>query len=226
MLHTFPWLRHAVRLAGLPALLSALTWTHAAGPAMPVIDEEAFQAAARKSFLPNNPQEFDRLNDPTLATCNRTKDAPSDKEVEAILKRERAAIAYPAGGQLVGDWRKGKQWSEMTHGGRIGVPGFADADNPARPNGANCYACHAIDPGFPQAGNMGPPLQGYGRLRPMTEDMVRYTYEKVYKAKVFNPCSMMPRYGGAQRLLTPQQVADIVAFLMSPESPVNQDTQP
>lgn len=211
---------------GLLGGLGAGAAVQAAGPGMPEVTEKAFLAAARKSFQLNRPEEFERLNDPTLAVCNRTQDSPSASDASAIVAREKGAIVYPASGQLVGDWQKGRQWAEMTHGGRIGVPGFADADNPAQRSGANCYACHAIDPGFPQAGNMGPPLEGYGRLRPMTPDMVRYTYDKVFNAKAYNPCSLMPRYGGERRLLTPEQVADIVAFLMSPASPVNRERQP
>lgn len=197
----------------------------AAGPAM----ERAFQDAARRSFLPNEPAEFDRLNDPTLAACNESGDSPSDAQVGAILQREQASIAYPADGRLMGDWKKGKDWAEQTHGGRIGVPGFADADDPRHLNGANCYACHAIDPAFPQAGNMGPPLSGYGSVRGISPEIVKYTYDKVFNAKATNPCSLMPRYGGPSRLLTAQQVADIVAFLLSPASPVNRPapkTQP
>jgi sulfur-oxidizing protein SoxX len=36
----------------------------------------------------------------------------------------------------------------------------------------------------------------------------------------------MPRFGnGEGHLLTPEQIADIVAFLLDPESPVNQPKQ-
>jgi sulfur-oxidizing protein SoxX len=184
--------------------------------------ERDFQKAAKSSFFLNTPAEFNRLNDPTLAICNATKDSPSGEQAMTILKREAKAIVYPKSGKLMGDWQKGQQWVEATHGGRIGVPGFKDADDPHHANGANCYACHAIAPNFPQAGNMGPPLMDYGRLRTITPELIKYTYDKVFNAKSLNPCSLMPRYGGASRLLTPEQVADIVAFLTSPDSPVNQ----
>lgn len=210
-------------LAAAGFLLFTCTRAIAMEPALPAIGEPDFQAAARASFLLNHPEEFARVNDPTLAVCNQTRDRPSDLETAAILQREQAAIAYPPGGQLLGDWKKGKDWAELTHGGRIGVPGFDDADDPRAANGANCYACHAIDPNFPQAGNMGPPLVDYGKLRGLSPEVVKYTYDKIFNAKSMNPCSLMPRYGGATRLLTPQQVADIVAFLLVPESPVNQE---
>ena len=210
-------------ILSLSALAVSLIAVGAVAQTSHAAKEKAFQAAAKRSFFLNEPAEFNRLNDPTLAVCNATKDSPSEKQVLAIMKRETQAIVYPKSGQLMGDWRKGKQWSEETHGGRIGVPGFRDADNPHHANGANCYACHAIDPNFPQAGNMGPPLVQYGALRPATPEIVKYTYDKVFNSKSMNPCSLMPRYGGNGRLLTPEQVADIVAFLMSPDSPVNKD---
>lgn len=185
------------------------------------ISEEAFLKAAKESFYLNKPEEFERLNDPSLAICNATHNRPDDAQVKEILGREQAAIVYPKDKALFGDWQKGKKWVEDVHGGRIGYPGFLDADDPHHANGGNCYACHAIDPNFPQAGNMGPPLTNYGKFRPKTEAMIKYTYDKVYNAKASNPCSLMPRYG-SPRLLTPEQVADIVAFLLDPASPVNQ----
>ena len=212
---------HTHALVSLGWFLATCMPAHAQNP-LPKITERDFQAAARSSFQVNNQAEFDRLNDPTLAACNRSQDNPSAKEVDAIVKRELKSIRYPQHGQLMGDWTKGKQWVEMTHGGRIGVPGFRDADNPHHANGANCYACHAIDPSFPQNGNMGPELLNYGQIRGVSPEVIKYTYDKVFNAKSMNPCSLMPRYGGDNRLLTPDQVADIVAFLLSPESPVNQ----
>ncbi|TSE20939.1 sulfur oxidation c-type cytochrome SoxX [Tepidimonas alkaliphilus] len=187
------------------------------------VDERAFVRAAKSSYLAASPQEWQRLFDPTLAICNATGDAPNERQALQIMKREQASIHYPSNGQLMGDWRRGKEWAEQTHGGRIGIAGFADADDPRKPNGANCYACHAIDPAFPQAGNMGPPLTHYGRLRGVTPEVVRATYDKIFNAKATNPCSIMPRYGGKDRLLTPEQVADIVAFLLDPQSPVNKE---
>ena len=187
------------------------------------ISDEVFLKAAKDSFYLNNPAEFERFKDATLEVCNKTIDKPNAEQTKDILAREQKSIIYPKDKKLMGDWKKGQQWSELAHGGRIGYPGFIDADDPHHPNGANCYACHAIDPNFPQAGNTGPALTNYG-ARGTSEAMVKYTYDKVFNSKSMNPCSLMPRYGGEPgsiRLLTPEQVADIVAFLLSPDSPVN-----
>lgn len=216
----------------LAALAAAVSLATISGP-VPAYDhddrgdgisDEAFLEIARDSFYYEKEAHFQRLIDPTLATCNATHDHPDAEQSATILEREREAIVYPEDGELMGDWKRGKQWSEDVHGGRIGYPGFADADDPSHANGANCYACHAIDPGFPQAGNMGPPLTGYGRMRGQSERIVKYTYDKIYNSKASVPCSLMPRYGGEDHLLTPEQVADLVAFLLDPESPVNRET--
>ena len=89
-----------------------------------------------------------------------------------------------------------------------------------KPNGGNCYACHALSPNEPAAGNLGPKLTGYG-TRGTGDTMMTYTYEKIYNAHAFYACSGMPRFG-VHDVLTDQQIFDIMAFLMDPKSPVNQ----
>ncbi|HQS02693.1 MAG: sulfur oxidation c-type cytochrome SoxX [Halothiobacillus sp. 24-54-40] len=191
-----------------------------AGTGDTTITEEQFLKAAKESFPWATPAEFDERvkNDVTLAICNKTNGQPNAAETDVILKFEQSRMEYPKDGKRYGDWKKGQEWAEGAHGGRIG---FADADDPAHPNGANCYACHAIDLNFPAAGNMGPSLTNYGKLRGQSEPMIKYTYEKVFNAKALVPCSLMPRYGGKGHLLTAEQVADITAFLLDPASPVN-----
>jgi sulfur-oxidizing protein SoxX len=68
---------------------------------------------------------------------------------------------------------------------------------------------------------MGSSLQGYGKLRGNSEPIVKYTYEKIYNAKAYNACSSMPRLGH-KGILSPQQVADLTAYLLDPASPINQ----
>ncbi|WP_319380801.1 sulfur oxidation c-type cytochrome SoxX [Thiomicrorhabdus sp.] len=190
------------------------------------VSDAEFMQAIKESFLIQTPGDLKRFQDPTLTICNQTNDLPTPEQAGKILQRERASIQLPKNGQYMGDWKQGKIWVEGAHGGRIGFPGFADADNPAKPNGANCYACHAVDPNFPQNGNMGPSLTNYGKIRGQGKAIVKYTYEKIYNAKSFVPCSLMPRYGsGEGHLLTPEQIADITAFLIHPDSPVNNPKQ-
>ncbi|MDX1353313.1 MAG: sulfur oxidation c-type cytochrome SoxX, partial [Thiomicrorhabdus sp.] len=65
-----------------------------------------------------------------------------------------------------------------------------------------------------------PVLTGYGK-RGTSDAMMKYTYEKIYNAHAFYACSSMPRFG-VHNVLTSKQIADIMAFLMDPKSPVNQ----
>ena len=57
-------------------------------------------------------------------------------------------------------------------------------------------------------------------MRGATPASQRYAYGKIYNAKAYNLCSQMPRLGHS-RTLTEQQIKDLVALLLDPESPVN-----
>ena len=94
------------------------------------------------------------------------------------------------------------------------------SDDPKLPAGANCYACHRLSPQELSYGTIGPSLLQFGKTRGYTEEMRRYVYGKVYDAEGYSACTTMPRFG-AKGILTEQQIMDIVALLMDPESPVN-----
>jgi sulfur-oxidizing protein SoxX len=173
------------------------------------------------SFKPGEGQDMSRLvQDETLKTCSKTRNNPSAKEAESINARERASIKYPDGNKLMGDWASGEKLVKGGFGMRIGS---IEPDKPAMQkggNGGNCYACHALDPKEVAAGNIGPSLTGYGALRGASDDIVKYTYEKLYNAQATVACSSMPRMGH-NGILTPAQIADVTAYLVSPESPLN-----
>jgi sulfur-oxidizing protein SoxX len=116
----------------------------------------------------------------------------------------------------MGDWKTGERLAldgvgMRVRGGRV---------EKVKENGANCYACHALDPKEVNAGNMGPSLAGYGAQRGNSEAIVKYTYEKIYDAWAYFPCSNMPRMGH-NGFLTPEQITHVVAYLVDPASPVN-----
>lgn len=170
------------------------------------------------SFLPGENQDLSRLKqDETIAICNQYRDNPPEKLAAAINQREAGAIKYPADGRLMGDWKEGQKYYTMGFAYRIGR---IEPDDPKRDRGGNCYACHAADPKEVAFGTIGPSLTGYGRLRGMSEEMIKYTYEKIYNSQAFTACSQMPRLGH-NGILTPEKIAHITAFLLSPESPVN-----
>jgi sulfur-oxidizing protein SoxX len=173
------------------------------------------------SFLPGEGQDLSRLKqDETIQACNQYRDNPPDKVAAAINEREAKTIKYPDGGKLMGDWKNGEKLYAGGFGMRIGR---IEPDAPARQkggNGGNCYACHAADPKEIAFGTLGPSLTGYGKLRGTGDDIIKYTYDKIYNAQAFAACSQMPRMG-YHGILRPEQIADIVAYLISPDSPVN-----
>ena len=69
-------------------------------------------------------------------------------------------------------------------------------------------------------GNLGPSLAKYGALRGNSAAIVEYTYNKIYNAQAYTACTNMPRFGHRQ-ILTPEQITDLVALLLDPQSPVN-----
>ena len=95
------------------------------------------------------------------------------------------------------------------------------SDDPARPNGANCYACHQLSKAELSYGTHGPSLYNVAKLRGFTAATQRYAYSKVYNSQAFSACSNMPRFGHSG-ILTEAQIKDVVALLMDPKSPINQ----
>jgi sulfur-oxidizing protein SoxX len=176
---------------------------------------DAAVKASLKTF-PAPPEVWQsRLDaDETMKACSASDNSPPKAVVDAIAKRERAAIEYPADGQLMGDWKKGEATAQSGYGLR-------STDYPAtRANGGNCYACHQLSKAEVSYGTIGPSLLGYGKLREFKAEEVKIAYEKVYNSHAAFPCSLMPRFGSNQ-VLTIEQIKDAVALLMSPDSPVN-----
>ncbi len=152
--------------------------------------------------------------DETMKVCSATRNAPSSAEAEKIMARARTAIKYPEDGKLMGDWKKGEAIAQSGYGQR-----FSDYP-PRRPNGGNCYACHQMTQAEVSYGTVGPSLREYGKIRKYAEDDVKAVYDKIYNAHASFPCSLMPRFG-SNDVLSIDQIKDLVALVMSPESPVN-----
>jgi L-cysteine S-thiosulfotransferase len=173
------------------------------------------------SFKPGPGQDMARLQqDETQKVCSVTRNNPSTAQAAAINAREQATIKYPDANQLMGDWKNGEKLVKGGFGMRVGN---IEPDNEVRRKGnvgGNCYACHAMDPKEVAAGNLGPSLTGYGALRGASDDIVKYTYDKLYNAQATVACSNMPRMGH-NGILSPAQIADITAYLVSPESSLN-----
>lgn len=154
--------------------------------------------------------------DQSQVTCSRAPTLPLSSELAGeVAAAERSTIKYPASNKLVGDWKIGHQLALDGAGLRVRGGNVEKV----KENGANCYACHELDPQEVNAGNIGPRLTGYAE-RGNSEQVVKYTYEKIYNAWAFYPCSNMPRMG-RNGYLTPEQIAHVVAYLLDPASPVN-----
>lgn len=141
----------------------------------------------------------------------------SQEEAAEVVKLSRESIQYPASGNLVGDWKIGARLAYAGQGGRI-VGGKVEK---VKENGALCSNCHALSPKEFNVGNVGPSLTGYGTQRGHSDAVAKLTYERIYNAWAYSPCSNMPRLG-ANGHLTPEQITHVVAYLIDPQSPVNQ----
>ena len=198
-------------LLATPLLLAA-----ADKAAAPDRNAMAYEAML-KSFKPKGQADMDRLKqDETQAACSLAAPGnPPPDMTRAIMQRNQAAIVYPSDGQYLGDWKQGE---------KIAQDGFGKqySDDPAKPSGGNCYACHQLAAKEVAYGTIGPSLHHFGKLRGNSDDIVKYAYDKIYNSNAFSACTNMPRFG-LHNWLTPEQITHIVAFLIDPESPVNKD---
>jgi sulfur-oxidizing protein SoxX len=167
------------------------------------------------SWTSATPEWAKRLDqDETQRICSETANAPAPAAAAAIQARERAIIRYPADGKLLGDWRRGEAVAQNGYGGR-----FTDTDS-SRPKGGNCYACHQLDPKEVSFGTLGPSLREYGKNHNYNAADTKAVYDKIYNAQAAWACSNMPRFGSSGSLAI-EQIKDLVALLMDPDSPVN-----
>jgi sulfur-oxidizing protein SoxX len=145
-------------------------------------------------------------------------DEETAKRIEAINLN---TVKAPPNGKYLGDWKEGEK---IAQSGR----GLTYTDDAKTVNGGNCYNCHQIDKKEISFGNIGPSLTNYAKLRGVTDPaspdakpIVEYTWGKIWNSKAYNACSNMPR-AGHMGILSPAQIADVMALLLDPKSPVNQ----
>jgi sulfur-oxidizing protein SoxX len=211
--------RHIARVAAVGAAVAAAALTTVFGCATGATDDEIDAKAAamlRASFREQGQAKLDRLTqDDTQKTCSQYSGKSLPKDVaERIEQANLASIRWPADGKYLGDWKNGERIAQE---GR----GMQYSDDPTGPVGANCYACHRLSPGELAFGTIGPSLYQFGKVRGYTDEVRRYAYGKIYNAEGYIACTNMPRFGH-KGILSEQQIRDVVALLMDPESPVNQ----
>src|SRR5690242_15707552 len=194
---------------------SAILFGCAGAPADPDVSDRA-AAMMKSSFKARGQATMARLDqDETQRLCSEYAGQPLPPAVaKRIEQANLATIRYPTDGNLVGDWKSGEKIAQSGQG-------FQYSDDPKAPAGANCYACHQLSPKELSYGTIGPSLYRFGKLRGYTDETRRYAWQKIYNADAFAACSNMPRFG-YHRILTEQQIRDVVALLVDPASPVNQ----
>jgi len=183
-------------------------------------DDAALNAKAlelmKASFREQGIAKLDRLiQDDVQRLCSEySGDKTLPKDVaERIEKAEQATIKYPADGKYLGDWKNGERIAQT------GV-GMQFSDTAGAAAGGNCYACHELTKQELAFGTIGPSLYNFGKIRGYSPEMQKYAYGKVYNSEAYSACSNMPRFGH-NKILTEQQIKDVVALLMDPNSPVN-----
>ena len=163
-------------------------------------------------------------DDETMRLCNaadvagKPLDNATAKRIEELNMK---TIQWPSDGKFLGDWKEGEK---IAQSGR----GLTWTDKADTPNGGNCYNCHQIDKKEISFGTIGPSLYNFGKLRgvtdpnsPAAQEVVKYTWGKIWNSKAYNACSNMPR-AGHMGILNEEQVRHLVALLLDPKSPVNQ----
>ncbi len=207
-------IRHLPKIAAL-----AITLAVAGCAGMQEGGDDAYVKAValmKKDFKSRGQATVDRLNqDEVQKVCSDYSNGrPLPKDVaQRIEKAQLAAIKLPADGRLLGDWKSGEKIAQTGKGKQWN-------DDPKKPGGGNCYACHQLSRAELSYGTIGPSLYNFGKVRGFTPETQKYAYSKIYNSQAFSACSSMPRFGH-QEILTEQQIKDLVALLVDPNSPVN-----
>ena len=181
-----------------------------------------FAAMLKSSFRDEGIAKVDRLDqDLGQSACSEAK-PPSADVIKRIEAEAQSSIKWPAGGQYIGDWKKGEKLAQSGRGMT-----WRDKSADTKGNGGQCYNCHQIDKKEISFGTIGPSLYNYGKIRgvkslsdPSSAAVIQYTWGKLWNSKAYAGCSNMPRFGH-MKLLDENQIRDLVALLVDPDSPVN-----
>jgi len=129
-------------------------------------EDRAAEATAmmKASFKAHGQARLDRIDqDETQRLCTQYHaGVPMPPEVAQRIERgELATIRYPADGKYLGDWKNGEKIAQSGQGKQY-------SDDPAKPSGGNCYACHQLTARELSYGTIGPSLLHFGRTRGYT----------------------------------------------------------
>ena len=201
-----------VRYCTTAVLLSCLSLGAQAQTADP-----KFEAMLKEGFRAQGIAGLDRLEQDRIQALCSDPELRQTPAAQKVLIEEQskamAAIKPPSDGKYLGNWKAGEA---VAQSGR----GATWSDTTKTPNGGGCYNCHQISKQEISYGNIGPSLTGYGKARGTSEAILTYTWNRINNSKAYNACSNMPRMAHFN-LLTEQQIKDVMALLLDPESPVN-----
>jgi sulfur-oxidizing protein SoxX len=177
------------------------------------VDRAAFDKMLADGFA-KAPEDWRKkmVLDETQRLCTETRNQPDNKQAAALLEREAANVKFPADGVYLGDVKAGYKVANTGTGGQF-------SDEPGTYVGGNCYACHQMDPKEVSYGTLAPSLTGYGKTH-QGEAAYKEVWKKIYNSQSVVPCSNMPSFG-SHAILAEQQIKDVMAYLLSPDSPVN-----
>ena len=160
----------------------------------------------------------DRMTQDELQKACSMEGDPDGETAGRVVAMARASYEAPESIEL-GDWRKGAELADSGYGYR---QGHNTDDHGQRETGGNCYNCHVFDPRVSEQGTIGPSLQNYGANRGTSEAVLRYVHEVISNPHQYFPCTEMPRFNSDRhQLLSDEQISHIMAYLLDPESPVN-----
>ena len=200
----------------LAPLMAVVLAGCAAMPSDPDLDKLTADIT-KASFRDEGQAKVDRLvQDDANRECSAADVAgkPIDEKLaKGIEAANLKTIKWPADGKFLGDWKEGEKIAQSGVGKQF-------SDDPARPAGGNCYACHQLSKEESAFGNIGPSLYHFGKLRGNTEAIQKYTFGKIYNAQAYAACTNMPRFGH-NNILTEEQIKHVTALLLDPNSPVN-----
>jgi sulfur-oxidizing protein SoxX len=207
--------RNFLLLAGTAVLVAGCAAPLPVGerPKLVAADLDQLVAVSKRDFRARGIAGMDRVElDAALRTCNLYNDNPPREVAQPLEEQILKTIPFPQG-SLIGDWKRGQS---LAQSGR----GMTWSDKPGTANGGSCYNCHQLSPQEESFGTLGTSLRNFGKIRGTSEAIQRYTYGKIYNSKAYNLCSQMPRMGHS-KTLTEQQIKDLTAYLLDPNSPVN-----
>ena len=152
--------------------------------------------------------------DETMKECSAHRKSPAEAGGGGDPEREKARIEYPADGKLRGrlevrrEARAVRLWAALHR--LSGAPGQR----------RQLLRLPPVDQGRGQLRHHRPEPAELRQDPQFSEADTKAVYEKIYNAQAAYPCSNMPRFG-TNKVLTIDQIKDLVALVMSPDSPVN-----